>query len=1036
MMVISPTDGVQRDSTMKRLTFLAAVFSGFLLVGVKPVLALTTISSPTSFSTLQIAGVYTVIGDLLITGTGSITCNDNATDQPPGPVASGASACAIKIVVGGDLLMQAGSKIQAEDQNDGGSGGNITITVGGNMTMCGPTGAQTGCGGASANNGAVISSRKVAGAGDTGVGGDITITVGNAAVASGAFYMEGGDNTYGAETGAKVLSSGPGRAGDITITSGDTYFTESGAVVEAGGPFATQSAIGQGGKIFLVSDCGLTTRGRVTSKGPDPGADLIHLESCDVLIQGLVESTGKGHTVDNTDPDAANKKPANSCDGFADGLNNEVIHTDKPGNATGCIEVWGKVITIDSTNGWAGELNADIGDGGTAGMGWIDIYAYSKLTVTDGTGNDRISDNLGHTYFSTYAVHANSIDGSDGTPGIVTVKVKNGTLTASGKAFEASATLTSDTGHPVQPVAGGGQFVGNGSTGGTIDVEASGNVTLDGAWVNASGDFFGGSPCPSGSGACGVGGHIVIRAWGAGSNISWMTVNGDVQPNATGDITLGACNAIDTTGTNFYGEVPAMSTGGANCDASKPDIPSYVVFNQKAWTICGASTISGHKYDAGNNNAPLPNWTIHITGPGVDTTTLTAADGSYKFIVPVGAIYKVCEVLADATWAQTFPVSGPADVVSCVPPAGQGPLGYSVDLTAPGACCTGIDVTGKDFYNLQANKPRPPDCKEDLPRTDLMTRVVDPTKTGGGGIAGDPKFYSTVQAAYNDAKASGQSEVIGLFANTNENLLLDGSKSLTITQCTVAKVTGAAGSPVWDITSTGKLTIIGPDAVGGSVGWRVGGGGGHNLKSVRANGAKYQGILITTNGNSVSWNDVSGNGSGGATDAGIRVTGSSNTLKGGTVGPNAGDGVQLVGGSNNLSGSNIQSNTGNGVLVSGSSNTVTSNSRINLNKKNGILVTGSTNTLSSNASESGKGNTLNGLYVSAGSGNQLTDNKMQSNGQAGFNIAAGTGTKVKSNANTSNTGNEFTIGSGNTDQGSNKKNGSSFTFTSAGGSFN
>ena len=51
-------------------------------------------------------------------------------------------------------------------------------------------------------------------------------------------------------------------------------------------------------------------------------------------------------------------------------------------------------------------------------------------------------------------------------------------------------------------------------------------------------------------------------------------------------------------------------------------------------------------------------------------------------------------------------------------------------------------------------------------------------------------------------------------------------------------------------------------------------------------------------------------------------------------------------------------------------------------------------------------------------------------------IKKNTGTKVKSNQNSNNTGNEFTIGTGNVDQGSNKKNGSSFTFTSAGGNFN
>ena len=142
-------------------------------------------------------------------------------------------------------------------------------------------------------------------------------------------------------------------------------------------------------------------------------------------------------------------------------------------------------------------------------------------------------------------------------------------------------------------------------------------------------------------------------------------------------------------------------------------------------------------------------------------------------------------------------------------------------------------------------------------------------------------------------------------------------------------------------------------------------------------------MLITSNGNSVGWNDVSGNGTV-ITDAGIRVEGSSNTLKGGTVASNKGDGVQLVGNGNSLSGAKIQSNT-----------------------RNGVIVTGSTNTVSDNK------NTI-------------------SNGLAGFNFGApeqrwpashASRCKLKSNNTSNNTGNEFTIGADNVDQGGNKKNG-------------
>ena len=70
----------------------------------------------------------TVPGDLLITSTGSIDCGDPVA--PPG-----AGAQPITISVGGDMEMQAGSSILAEKSLDGGNGGNIAITVGGDFTI-------------------------------------------------------------------------------------------------------------------------------------------------------------------------------------------------------------------------------------------------------------------------------------------------------------------------------------------------------------------------------------------------------------------------------------------------------------------------------------------------------------------------------------------------------------------------------------------------------------------------------------------------------------------------------------------------------------------------------------------------------------------------------------------------------------------------------------------------------------------------------------------------------------------------------------
>jgi hypothetical protein len=1082
----------------------------------------------------------TMDGDLVM-DAGSIIEADDPCCFPDGNVGAGT----VTIDVSGDVLLKSTSRISANNDQASGPGGDITITVDSNMTMCGPAGAQPGCDGPDGSPGALISAQNGGTvAGD--VGGDVTITVGDISTATGVFFMEGGSTGYGTETGATIDVTAGTHSGDITITAGKSYFTEPGSVVQSGGHDGTANQ--QGGKIYIVAGCELTTQGRVTSKGPDPGADLVHLEGCEVLVRGLVESTGKGHTVDDDITPPEDKAPFNSCDGFSDSLTDEVIHDDKPFNATGCIEIWAKLITIDATDGWAGELNADVGDGGASGETWIDIYALSKLTVTDGAGNDELRDNLGgadQIYLSTYAVHANTMDGSDRTPNTITAKVKDGTLTASGKAFESSATLTggtgvnafaSDTGHGAGPY-----FVGNGSSGGMIDLEASGDVTLDTAWVNASGDFYGGTPCPSGSGACGSGGHILVSAWATGSDLSWTSGSGDVRSNNDavspppfgGDISLNACGLVTTTvATDFHGETVPPNPG--NCSATKPDIPDYVVFNTDVWAICAESTISGQKFDdqdadgVHDQGEPgLDGWTIHLfnAAGSVHMLATTAGGGNYLFTgIPAGT-YTVCEELpvVSPPWQQTFPTSG----ANCVTPGdpaldnpNPGPLGYSVDLTG-GSCCAGQEIAGKDFGNvrlaiktgikwddqandstspfeatldgwkihlygtavngsavhqttttagggiysftvlpgsytvceeLQANWSQtyptagadcttgdpandnptpgpigyaitltegetdrgndfanhsepvfsPPECREDPNRTFLQTRTVDKNRPLGGS----PVNYHSIQLAYNDA-ANNAGEVIGLYSNTTENLDLGGAKTLTITQCTLAKVTASNnGLPVWWVHSTGKLTIIGPDSVGGTVGWLVE-TPYQTLKSVRAYNASQHGAWIKSSYNSVSFNSVSGS------PVGVRIEGTKNDVRSGTISGN-GTGVEVAGTVNTLSGSTVGPNTGVGVLVSGNTNTIKGVSSLS-NGADGFRVTGT--------------------------GNLFDSNKAYKNAGIGFNAcASATGTKLKNNA--SNTGNslganengsfEYKFAVAITNQGGNKKDNVSFANTAIG----
>src|SRR5262245_786557 len=139
------------------------------VVSVKKKTADLTINTARTFASLDgsaddddgiVNGIFTKNGNLTIANGGAITCND-----PSAPTT--ASACPITLVVSGNMEIQAGGRIDANNNVDGGTGGEIKITVGGDFTMRGPSGG---------NPGALITSQHL-GTG-TDDGGKVTIVVG------------------------------------------------------------------------------------------------------------------------------------------------------------------------------------------------------------------------------------------------------------------------------------------------------------------------------------------------------------------------------------------------------------------------------------------------------------------------------------------------------------------------------------------------------------------------------------------------------------------------------------------------------------------------------------------------------------------------------------------------------------------------------------------------------------------------------------------------------------------------------------------
>lgn len=489
-----------RGKNHLRTALRSAVLGIAMLSCVSPALAVFQLSLPTIFSDLDgsvddndglVNGIFTRFDDFQLLDGGSVTHNDLGV--------SGNSALPMYFNIGGNMDLFAGSSLFAENRVGGGSGAEINLTIGGNLFLEGTSGITAG---------AIISSSKIGGSGGTGIAGSININV-------------TGDIYTGA--GSQVLANSTGSAGAINMTADS--ITVDGLVESRSSLTGTgaQQAPG-GGPISLVALCRLTVgdTGKISSRGNDPGADLVHLEGCDVVIYGLVESAGAGHAVPNN--------PINHL--------NAANRPDKSSNSTGGVEVWaGNSLIIDNTGTHNGEINADLSVG-AAGRSWIDLIARKDIElISDGTGN--------------FLVHATN-GGNNPTGGTIQLISLEGNIQASGKAIDASA--------------GGSGF----PDGGSISLVAFNDILLDAAELLATGDF---NP----SGGLGNGGQILMHAMNG--DLFWLGGLGDVRPiagGAPGTIDLVYLGNIDVTGTTFNAGTGGLVTLLQDLNGGSPTLQSYV----------------------------------------------------------------------------------------------------------------------------------------------------------------------------------------------------------------------------------------------------------------------------------------------------------------------------------------------------------------------------------------------------------------------------------------------------------------------------
>ncbi|MEA2568913.1 MAG: hypothetical protein QOI24_914 [Acidobacteriota bacterium] len=532
-----------------------------------------TISGNVTFASLDgsvldhdhvVNGVFTV-NDGNLTVLGTINCNDTG--------AGANSACAMNFAVSGNVLLARGSALFAENRTKEGNGGDITLTVGGNLTFQGTNGALPG---------AIVSSAKTNNGG-TSHGGNITMTVGG---------------TVGSELGSIISSAGAdSAAGAISITSSGA--TSIGGLVLAGpsrelddpynGAVMTGGGHTVGGNILIKAQTSvepglvINALGVVASQTGDAPAGSggsVTLEGCNVRINGLVASLGKKN-----------------------GFQRVTVRS-------------GTSITVDGSQlnggGFAhlGRVRADSTQE-DASTSRVELFAKDSINVIGPASG-------------MYAVTVNP--GDKDVAGTINVISTNGSTSASGNAYAATGTHGEQGGGTIgisakfavtlngASINAAGGTSGGHRAGGHINVRSySGAVS----WTGGVGDVR-----PVGSTA---GVPAVQQGTIALTYCTTLTTSGTSFPTNGSPV-----GVFPTTTQTCSPAAPSLPVGN-----TLPTCNTAPVANNDAYTVAEGGTLNvaapgvlGNDTDAENN----PITAILVSGPAHATSFALNADGSFMYV--------------------------------------------------------------------------------------------------------------------------------------------------------------------------------------------------------------------------------------------------------------------------------------------------------------------------------------------------------------------------------------------------------------------
>src|SRR6266540_4196254 len=288
-----------------------------------------TISGTTSFAALDGSsldhdgvanGVFTVSdGNLIVNGV--VNCNDDGGSD---------SACSMAFAVSGNMTINSGGALYAENRTGGGSGGAITLTVGGNLALNGTAIVSTASKSSSGGNGgaitATVGGSVALGSGSTidagsgnARGGNVTVTAAGAIGVDGNVLSGPSRTVLSTRLTDVVLDGGTSNQSGGQIVIRSTSFAEPAVVVGAAANVVSQSDAGGAGPV-TVEGCGIEVRGLVAALSRKDSAATVAIRSGRALLVDGRDLGGSGTRMGRVRADAPTGTAVNKgVDLFAPG---------------------------------------------------------------------------------------------------------------------------------------------------------------------------------------------------------------------------------------------------------------------------------------------------------------------------------------------------------------------------------------------------------------------------------------------------------------------------------------------------------------------------------------------------------------------------------------------------------------------------------------------------------------------------------------------------------------------------------------------